>query len=584
MKENKLEINEIPNHLCCSITGELMQDPVLVAGSGHTYEREAITKWFCNHNTDPYTNLVLTDEGKKLIPNHAVKQSIVEYQNKKEKLDLAQPKIDQEDNDYIINLSQACADANLDLATYLLKQNNAAKEFVSKNGFALLRIACIKENSEIVELLLGYGAIIDPTLALEGIDEKFHNIWELIEITIKNGQQEIFSLIKQTINGFSVPAPILRMPISEVTRMLGLYFQTYALIPQHRRPDRALEFRRTQLRNLVLHNGPVEIRIAFITAHSLIHWTDRNESEKNQLGFEVGKLFARDLDPDFVQAKTLLSSWVEFEIISSKEAELFWCDFSGKKAEFFVEEELRNANVAVLSNPVQPPSMESSVERARSRRSIGLFALAPAPFNDKPDHVIKIGILGSAASGGGLIIHRYLGGEFHDSFDKSYYNAGGVKKAVVIDGKKIDLRIFRDPYGQDPRGGRECRLFPRGIYDCIIAIADLTDSTTLSASTILLLTALREEDFDKKPLIFVGTKNDCADHVKWDLDSSCLLEIPFDHRITCSAKQNVNISELFELAIRKRIELLENPMPIVERNKKVLENISEKSDSKCLIQ
>lgn len=37
--------SQISNNLRCPITHELMKDPVM-ATDGHTYEREAIMKWF----------------------------------------------------------------------------------------------------------------------------------------------------------------------------------------------------------------------------------------------------------------------------------------------------------------------------------------------------------------------------------------------------------------------------------------------------------------------------------------------------------------------------------------------------------
>jgi hypothetical protein len=40
--------------LICPITLELFCDPVL-AGDGHVYEREAITKWISEHGTSPFT-------------------------------------------------------------------------------------------------------------------------------------------------------------------------------------------------------------------------------------------------------------------------------------------------------------------------------------------------------------------------------------------------------------------------------------------------------------------------------------------------------------------------------------------------
>lgn len=59
--------------LLCPISLEIMTDPVILAGTGQTYDRESIVAWLANNNTDPSTNTVLTEAGKALIPNYALK-------------------------------------------------------------------------------------------------------------------------------------------------------------------------------------------------------------------------------------------------------------------------------------------------------------------------------------------------------------------------------------------------------------------------------------------------------------------------------------------------------------------------------
>ena len=44
-----------------------MVDPVIVAETGSTFEREKIEFWFQTHDTDPNTNAVLTS--KQLVQN-----------------------------------------------------------------------------------------------------------------------------------------------------------------------------------------------------------------------------------------------------------------------------------------------------------------------------------------------------------------------------------------------------------------------------------------------------------------------------------------------------------------------------------
>ena len=51
-----------PEELVCPLTHELMVDPVMLVGSGQTYERAPLERWLATHDTDPMTNVLLTDK------------------------------------------------------------------------------------------------------------------------------------------------------------------------------------------------------------------------------------------------------------------------------------------------------------------------------------------------------------------------------------------------------------------------------------------------------------------------------------------------------------------------------------------
>ena len=64
-------------YLLCPIRQEIMKDPVLLVGDGHSYEREAIQSWLQQHRkTSPLTNESLTDEETRLISNRTLKDVI----------------------------------------------------------------------------------------------------------------------------------------------------------------------------------------------------------------------------------------------------------------------------------------------------------------------------------------------------------------------------------------------------------------------------------------------------------------------------------------------------------------------------
>ena len=67
------EAAAVPDQYICSITAEMMTDPV-IAADGHTYERRAIEAWFSRARTSPVTNEPL--EHLHLIPAHTIRSLI----------------------------------------------------------------------------------------------------------------------------------------------------------------------------------------------------------------------------------------------------------------------------------------------------------------------------------------------------------------------------------------------------------------------------------------------------------------------------------------------------------------------------
>ena len=64
---------EVPHDYLCSITSEIMTDPVCTS-DGFTYEREAITEWLRTNDTSPLTGAKL--ESKVLVPNLIFRSTI----------------------------------------------------------------------------------------------------------------------------------------------------------------------------------------------------------------------------------------------------------------------------------------------------------------------------------------------------------------------------------------------------------------------------------------------------------------------------------------------------------------------------
>lgn len=67
---------DLPNVFICPITQQLMADPVM-AVDGHTYDRDAIRRWFNDgHRISPVTNVVL--DSTRQLPNFALRSQIIE--------------------------------------------------------------------------------------------------------------------------------------------------------------------------------------------------------------------------------------------------------------------------------------------------------------------------------------------------------------------------------------------------------------------------------------------------------------------------------------------------------------------------
>ena len=65
--------------LCCPLTLEVFEDPCILTGDGHTYERASIQSWLDSGKlTSPTTGATLGIGGTRLVPNYAVKRTIAE--------------------------------------------------------------------------------------------------------------------------------------------------------------------------------------------------------------------------------------------------------------------------------------------------------------------------------------------------------------------------------------------------------------------------------------------------------------------------------------------------------------------------
>merc|ERR1711964_459007 len=81
-KHSKVELElDAPNEFQCPISLEVMIDPVVIV-SGHTYEREAIEKWFDEgHRTCPKSHVWV--ENTTTVPNLTLRTMIQDFKSKR---------------------------------------------------------------------------------------------------------------------------------------------------------------------------------------------------------------------------------------------------------------------------------------------------------------------------------------------------------------------------------------------------------------------------------------------------------------------------------------------------------------------
>jgi len=80
---------DLPDHFLCPISYDVMKDPVLVVGSGNTYDRKSIECHFGQKHTDPLSNVELRGPDRRLVPNNTLRSQIEEAVQSQVQLRLA---------------------------------------------------------------------------------------------------------------------------------------------------------------------------------------------------------------------------------------------------------------------------------------------------------------------------------------------------------------------------------------------------------------------------------------------------------------------------------------------------------------
>ncbi len=168
--------NQIPTKYLCSITSQIMIDPVMAA-DGYTYEREAIEQWLQTHDTSPRTNERL--EHKKLTSNHDKRSDILEF------LD-SRPELYEGDEVYLPKAWMAqCATAikrnqSSEVQRWLDKDRRLLTLKLEGDSTAL-HLACQFSSPELIDILLKILKQKNQTIPIGGISFKSASLNILLE-------------------------------------------------------------------------------------------------------------------------------------------------------------------------------------------------------------------------------------------------------------------------------------------------------------------------------------------------------------------------------------------------------------------
>ena len=141
--------NQIPERYRCSITGEIMIDPVFAA-DGHTYEREGIAQWLKTNDTSPKTNIRL--KHKELTDSHYTRSDVLEFLDSYPELyegdEIYMPK------SWMSELARAIKENQLQDVQRWLDKDRRLLTLKLEDDATALHLACEFSSPELVEVLL----------------------------------------------------------------------------------------------------------------------------------------------------------------------------------------------------------------------------------------------------------------------------------------------------------------------------------------------------------------------------------------------------------------------------------------------
>lgn len=351
--------NQIPTKYLCSITSQIMIDPVMAA-DGYTYEREAIEQWLQTHDTSPRTNERL--EHKKLTSNHDKRSDILEFLDSRFELY-------EGDEIYLPKAWMAqCATAikrnqSSEVQRWLDKDRRLLTLKLEGDSTAL-HLACQFSSPELIDILLKILKQKNQTIQLGGVGFKSASLNVLLEKALDSSDYLKCELLLklgaevEQVDASTQNTLLHRMVIKDNQQAAGWLLEKKAVLESRNREGNtpfllSVIHNKTKLAEFLLKmKANPQVKNIEQRSPVLIALLDQNKSMLNLLvGAEKAALpplhLALELEDNEI-IKTLLREKIE-SIIEARDEK--------KRTPFYIAIERRNLEAATLllaqgANPI----------------------------------------------------------------------------------------------------------------------------------------------------------------------------------------------------------------------------------------